>query len=208
MTELPPKRKTTRNQQAKRQLIHDAALDVFAENGLRGATLEAIARRAGLSKQNLIYYFPTKEAIYTGLLQSLLDIWLQPMAEIRAEGDPATEILTYVRRKLAISRDMPRESRLFATEVLQGAPLLGETLTGGLRHLVDKTAALFAKWAAEGRIADLDPHHLIFSIWAMTQHYADFDTQVSAVLGPARAEQRFDEAEVFTVAAVSRMIAP
>ena len=36
----------------------------------------------------------------------------------------------------------------------------------------------------EGRIARLPPHHLIFSIWALTQHYADFDVQVRAVLGP------------------------
>ena len=38
------------------------------------------------------------------------------------EGDPVAEILNYVRRKLEMSRDFPRESRLFANEMLQGAP--------------------------------------------------------------------------------------
>lgn len=208
MTKAVTKRKMTRNQQAKRHLIFDAALDVFAENGLRGATLEAIAVQSGLSKQNLIYYFPTKEALYIELLESLLDTWLLPMTKISPDGQPAEEILTYVRHKLAMSQDMPRESRLFATEMLQGAPLLSPMLKQRLHDLVQEKAAVIAGWAAEGRISDLDPYHLFFSIWAMTQHYADFDVQVSAVLGPERTPARFVEAEAFVTAAVARMIAP
>ena len=38
-------------------------------------------------------------------------------------------------------------------------------------------------WMAAGRIARTDPYHPIFAIWATTQHYADFDVQVRAVLG-------------------------
>lgn len=178
------------------------------KTGLRGATLEAIAGQSGLSKQNLIYYFPTKEALYTELLESLLDRWLLPMTNISPDGVPAEEILTYVRHKLAMSREMPRESRLFATEMLQGAPLLTPMLKDRLHDLVAEKAAVIAGWTAEGRISNLDPYHLFFSIWAMTQHYADFDAQVSAVLGPERAPARFVEAETFVTAAIARMIAP
>ena len=48
---------------------------------------------------------------------------------------------------------------------------------------------------AEGRLAPVDPRHLLFAIWATTQHYADFDVQVRAVLGrDFSGEGRFDDA--------------
>lgn len=177
-------RPMTRIQARNRQTILDAALDVFSQYGFRGATLDQIAEVAGLSKPNLLYYFPSKEAIHVTLLSGLMDSWLAPLRELDPDGDPVGEIMGYVHRKLDLSRDYPRESRLFANEILQGAPRMMEALTGELKTLVDATAAVLGRWAAEGRIADLPPHHLIFSIWALTQHYADFDVQVRAVLGP------------------------
>ncbi|MGN6765044.1 MAG: TetR family transcriptional regulator C-terminal domain-containing protein, partial [Rhizobiaceae bacterium] len=46
-----------------------------------------------------------------------------------------------------------------------------------------------------GKIATTDPRHLIFSIWATTQHYADFDVQVRAVLGSGHdSDGRFQDA--------------
>ncbi len=173
----------SRIQTEKRGLILDAALEVFSQYGLKGATLDMIAAAAGLSKPNVLYYFAGKEAIYTALLEGLLEVWLDPMRQIDPTGDPVGEILAYVRRKLDLSRDYPRESRLFANEVIQGAPLMLETLEGELRALVDDLAAVIRGWSEAGRIAPVDPRHLIFSVWALTQHYADFDVQVRAVLG-------------------------
>jgi len=173
----------TRIQTKNRSTILEAGLEVFAQQGYRGATLDQIAVAAGLSKPNLLYYFPSKEAIHAALLHALLDTWLAPLRAMDDRGEPITEILAYVRRKLALSRDYPRESRLFANEMLQGAPRIEQTLTGELKSLVDAKAKVILGWAAAGRIAPVDPYHLIFSIWALTQHYADFDVQVRAVLG-------------------------
>lgn len=178
----------TRIQTKNRQAILDAGLAVFSQQGFRGATLDQIAKAAGLSKPNLLYYFPSKEAIHVALLAGLLDTWLDPLRALNADGDPVAEVLAYVRRKLELSRDYPRESRLFANEILQGATRIGPALSGELKLLVDEKAAVIRGWAAAGRIADVDPYHLIFSIWAMTQHYADFDVQVQAVLGPDKAD--------------------
>ncbi|MDE3080140.1 MAG: TetR family transcriptional regulator C-terminal domain-containing protein [Paracoccaceae bacterium] len=178
-------RKRTRIQIRNSEAILEAALDVFSQAGFRGATLDQIAEAAGLSKPNLLYYFPSKEAIHTTLLAGLMDSWLAPLAALRADGDPVEELLGYVRRKLAMTRRYPRESRLFANEILQGAPHIHAMIAGELKALVDEKAALIADWAAQGRIAAVDPRHLIFSIWATTQHYADFDAQVRGVLGPA-----------------------
>ena len=173
----------TRIQQRNRDAILNAGLEVFSIEGFRGATLDAIAAHAGLSKPNLLYYFPSKEAIYTALLERLLATWLDPLKALDPDGEPIAEILAYMRRKLAMSRDYPRESRLFAGEILRGAPRIGEVLKGELKDLVDERAEVIRCWADAGHIADVDPHHLIFSIWSLTQHYADFDVQVKAVLG-------------------------
>jgi len=175
--------KNTRIQREKRGVILDAALQVFSENGFRGATLDQIAAVAGLSKPNMLYYFAGKEAIYRTLLNRLLETWLKPLESIDPNGDPHKEIMRYVCAKLEFSREFPRESRLFAIEILNGAPRLSDELDGPLKSLVDRTVRIFRGWMQKGLLAEVDPYHLIFSIWATTQHYADFAVQMRAVLG-------------------------
>ncbi|MGC0225509.1 TetR family transcriptional regulator C-terminal domain-containing protein [Pseudooceanicola nitratireducens] len=197
----------TRIQRDKIAQISEAALDVFSTHGFRGATVDQIAKAASLSKPNLLYYFPSKEAIHTHLLENLLDTWLDPLRQINPDGDPLDEILTYVRRKLTMSRDMPRESRLFAYEIIQGAPNMGAGLEEVLKPLVDGQAQVIRGWMEEGRLRPADPHHLIFSIWSLTQHYADFDVQVRTVLGPEVTDP-FPQAEEYLVTLFTRMLAP
>jgi len=191
-------RPPTRIQQEKRELILEAALEVFSANGFRGATVDQIAEAAGMSKPNLLYYFRNKEDIHASLIRRLLETWLAPLRELDDIGDPMTELRGYIRRKLEMARDFPRESRLFANEVLQGAPRIMPMLEDELKTLVDEKAEVIKGWMRSGRIVRTDPYHLIFSIWATTQHYADFDVQVRTVLGPGRGgEGRFEDAARF-----------
>ncbi len=193
---VTPKR--TRIQREKRELIREAALEVFSQYGFRGSTIDQIAEAAGMSKPNLLYYFKNKEEIFATLIQRLLETWLAPLKEMDAEGEPQTEIRSYIRRKIEMARDFPRESRLFANEILQGAPRILPMLEGELRALVDEKASVIAQWMREGKLRKSDPYHFIFAIWATTQHYADFDVQVRAVLGPVRGgEGRFEDAARF-----------
>lgn len=197
MDKAAPRRRT-RIQEEKREVILDAALEVFSTHGFRGATIDQIAEAAGMSKPNLLYYFRRKDDIHTTLIQRLLDTWLAPLREMDADGDPVTELRSYIRRKLEMARDFPRESRLFANEILQGAPRIMPLLEGELKTLVDQKAAVMREWMRAGKLARTDPWHLIFAIWATTQHYADFDVQVRAVLGPDRgADGRFEDAARF-----------
>ena len=199
-------RPQSRIQQRNREIILDAALEVFSLHGFRGATLDQIAEVAGLSKPNLLYYFRSKEEVHTALLTGLLDTWLDPLRAMDPSGNPMQEIMGYVRRKLDLARDFPRESRLFANEILQGAPRMMETLSGELKDLVDEKAAVISRWQAEGRIAAMPPHHLIISIWALTQHYADFAPQVQAVLGEGR--DPIEEGQRFAETLYRRMLTP
>jgi TetR/AcrR family transcriptional regulator len=203
----PAPRPRTRIQKRNTEAILDAALDVFSVTGFRGATLDRIAEAAGLSKPNLLYYFASKEAIHAALLTHLLDTWLDPLRALDPGGEPVEEILGYVRRKLEMARAFPRESRLFANEIVQGAPHMLAEIEGPLRRLVDEKAAMMRGWIAEGRLAPIDPHHLIFSIWATTQHYADFDVQVRAILRP-EGDAHFGEAEVFLTDLFRRALTP
>ena len=200
-------RPKTRIQQRNSETILEAALEVFSQQGFRGATLDQIAEVAGLSKPNLLYYFTSKEAIHMALLSGLLVTWLDPLRAMDPQGDPVTELLGYVRRKLELSRDFPRESRLFANEMLQGAPRIREAIDGELRGLVQEKAAVLQGWMDKGRIARVHPVHLIFSIWALTQHYADFDVQVRAVLGPEEPDP-FPEAGRFLEVLFRRLLEP
>lgn len=194
----PRQKPLTRIQREKQDVILEAALDVFSEKGFLGATIDQIAEAAGMSKPNLLYYFPRKEEIYKRLMTSMLDIWLQPLRELDSVGDPVPEIRSYIRRKLEMSRDFPRQSRLFAGEMLQGGTRIVDVLEGDLKTLVDEKAKVLEGWMDAGKLRRTDPYHLIFAIWATTQHYADFDVQVRAVLGKDRGgEGRFEDAARF-----------
>ena len=198
MTVETARPRRTRIQTEKRELILEAALEVFSAHGFRGSTIDQIAEAAGMSKPNLLYYFRRKEDIHATLIKRLLETWLAPLRELDDIGDPMTELRGYIRRKLEMARDYPRESRLFANEILQGAPRIMPMLEGELRALVDEKVDVIRGWMRAGRIARTDPFHLVFSIWATTQHYADFDVQVRAVLGPDRGgEGRFEDAARF-----------
>jgi TetR/AcrR family transcriptional regulator len=204
---MAEEKKRTRIQEKNRQAILDAALDVFSRNGFKGATLDQIAGAAGLSKPNLLYYFASKEVIYHDLLAGLLDTWLDPLRAIDPAGDPVAEVLTYVRAKLALSRQFPRESRLFASDIIHGAETMHDDIGAPLRDLVDRFALIAKDWISAGRLRAVDPHHLVFSIWATTQHYADFDVQVRAVL-QSEGTAHFDAAEAFLTDLYTKGLTP
>ncbi|MDH5557917.1 MAG: TetR family transcriptional regulator C-terminal domain-containing protein [Alphaproteobacteria bacterium] len=175
-------RKRTRIQVENEEKILDGALEIFSRFGYRGATVDQIAAASGMSKPNLLYYFRRKHDIYVAVLRRTLEMWLQPLEEIDADGDPAGELSRYIAKKLEFSRTNPQESRLFASEIIQGAPQLREVLAGQVHDLVESKAEVLRTWVKQGKIIDVDPFHLIFMIWATTQHYADFESQIEAVL--------------------------
>ena len=200
-------RPQTRIQRKNTSAILDAALAVFSQHGFRGSTLDQIAKAARLSKPNLLYYFPSKEAIHRELLSGQMEIWLAPLRRIDANGEPVDEIVGYVLRKLEMARELPRESRLFANEIVQGAPRILDQIEGELRELVTAKAGVIQRWIDAGKIAALDPYHLIFSIWATTQHYADFDVQVRGILRPD-GDAHFENAAIFLQQFYRRALTP
>ena len=163
----------TRIQKKNHSAIMLAGLKIFSQFGFRGSTLDQIAAESGMSKPNILYYFQSKDAIYEALL---------------------AQLLTYAKHKIMMSHLYPRESRLYANEIIQGAPRIGGVLKGELREVVATLVEIINAWSDAGLIRAVNAHHLIFSIWATTQHYADFDVQIQAVLGKG---DHFPDAEQY-----------
>lgn len=187
----------------KRGAVLEAALRLFSRLGHQGTTLEQIANDADLSKTNVLYYFRNKDEIYRAVIRGVIGRWLEPLDELRAGVEPEAAITRYVRSKLEFSRDHPEASRLFCTEIVRGAPLIQAELSAELKAAVDEKAELLSRWRRSGTIAAVDPHHLIFSIWAVTQHYADFAVQVEALTGRTLQDPAFFDD---TLAALTRII--
>lgn len=156
--------------------IYQAAIEVFAAEGPSGASTQAIADRAGLSKAQLHYYIESKEALYVDLLQQVVNEWSRETFNER-DGDPARILASYVRRKLEFSFREPLLSKLFANELISGAETL-RSMLGKPRSRAGQVVQTLSAWVEAGKIRPLDPWLFLMHIWAITQHYADFDAQV------------------------------
>jgi len=182
-----------------------AAEEVFARAGFAGTRMADIAARAGVPKPNLHYYFKSKRALYRAVLGNILRLWLAETDIIREDVEPRAALEQYVRVKMRFSRLYPTASKVFANEVIHGAGEIGPFLRSELKHLIAAKSRVFEHWMRAGRMMPLDPRHLFFAIWAVTQTYADFETQVRAVLGVAvLSEAQFERATEQVVGLILR----
>ncbi|KHN65873.1 MULTISPECIES: TetR family transcriptional regulator C-terminal domain-containing protein [Acinetobacter] len=168
----------------KRNQLLAAALDVFSVYGFTGASLDEIAQLAEMHKSNIFYYYENKESLYVEVLTTVLQKWLAPLQTLESELEPAEALSHYLIQKIELSRSQPKASRLFALEIIQGAPHILPILKGPLKKLFKRKAKVIQTWQEEGKISpDIDPELLILNIWGLTQNYADFATQMEMVTG-------------------------
>ena len=166
-------------------ILHHAE-QIFAESGFRGATMQAIADAAGLPKANLHYYFPTKLALYREVIERIFSIWLEAANSFDTSASPREALTRYIRKKMEISRAHPCGSKVWANEVIQGAPIIQDYLQTTLNEWTDTRIEVINRWISDGEIDPVDPRHLLYMIWATTQHYADFQHQVVTLNGGKR----------------------
>jgi TetR/AcrR family transcriptional regulator len=163
------------------KLILTAAEKVFAEAGFGGATMQLIADMAGLPKANLHYYFATKEELYRRVVQEIFEIWLHAADVFEDSAGPVEGIGAYIDAKMEISRRFPEGSKVWAAEVMHGAPVIQDYLETTLREWTDGRVSVINRWIAEGKMAQLNPEYLLYLMWATTQHYADFSHQINTL---------------------------
>ena len=169
--------------QENERLILDAAEKVFAEAGFGGATMQLIADLAGLPKANLHYYFPTKESLYRQVVQAIFQDWLKAADIFDAAPGPAEGIGAYIDAKMEISRRHPAGSKVWASEVMHRAPVIQDYLETTLVEWTEDRMRVIQKWIDAGQMDLIDPRHLLYMLWATTQHYADFGHQIETLNG-------------------------
>lgn len=207
MIEAPPPKRPTRIQRERTEEIIAAALDVFSAHGFKGASINQVAEAAGMSTPAMLYYFSDKDALYKELLRRTMSLWLGPLQMLSDTDDPVDEICAYISRKLEMSRKFPRESRLFAGEILQGIPRGSEAIFDPLSEVFHAKIVLIQRWMDAGRLATRDPFHLMYSIWATTQHYADFEAQIAG-LSPQKLPSLYADAEAFLLPMYRKLLTP
>lgn len=194
--EDPTPRAPTASRLLKEQGILAEAENHFAQFGFEGASLENIAAAIGISRHNLLYYFPSKEALYQRVLDDVLTQWLAGMEDLSHSDDPQQALRRYIRAKLQYSRMRPQGAKVFTKEVIAGAPRYGKAITTRVGPLLKAEVRTFERWAREGRIAKVNFTHLMFIIWSVTQAYAEQEAQFALLLGkPALTARDYDKAE-------------
>ena len=177
------------------RLILDAAEYIFAQHGLRGATMQMIADRAGLPKANLHYYFDSKLALYRQVVERIFNVWLEAADSFETSAAPGPALARYIRRKMELSRSHPHGSKVWANEVMQGAPIIQDYLETTLREWTETRIAVIRRWVEAGEIRPVEPRWLLYMIWATTQHYADFAHQIETLNeGRALSDAEWDSA--------------
>ena len=142
---------------------------------------ENIADLAGLPKANLHYYFPTKEALYRRVVSNIFEIWLEAAGDMEEAAGPAEGLGSYIDAKMDLARSHPAGSKVWAAEVMHGAPVIQDYLEQTLRSWTNDRATVIQRWIDQGRMGDVSPRHLLYMIWATTQHYADFAHQIETL---------------------------
>lgn len=188
-------------QQNEANIIRAAEVE-FAQNGFKGTSLNAVADRAGLPKSNILYYFKSKFGLYGAVLADILELWNESFNDATLESDPAEVLYSYIEAKIQYSSSHPLASRVFAMEIIQGAPHLEAFLSKDLHSWIEDRSELMQAWMDAGRMKRVAPAHVIFMIWASTQHYADFGTQVAWALGRESLTEDDFETATRTVASV------
>lgn len=168
----------------KRQVLLDVALGVFSVYGFNGSSLDEIAQRANMHKSNIFYYYENKEALYMEVLTNVLREWIIPFQDLQVDLEPTEAISQYIIEKIEIAKAQPKASKLFALEIMQGANYISPVLQGPLKKIFKRKAKVITQWQQQGKIsAQIDPELFILNLWAITQNYADFATQMEMVTG-------------------------
>ena len=165
------------------RLLLEAAEAIFAEHGFSGATTAAIAKRAGVPKANLHYYFPTKEALYRAVVERVLTAWLAAAASFDASENPREALAAYIGAKMDLSRVMPLASRIWSAEIMRGAPIIQDFLDTTLSEWVAARERAVRRWIAAGKLKPLEPKVLFYMIWATTQQYANAAHEMATLNG-------------------------
>jgi TetR/AcrR family transcriptional regulator len=197
----------TIREENERALLEAAEL-IFAEQGFAGATTAAIARRAGVPKANLHYYFPTKEGLYRSVIERVLTAWLAAASSFDTSDDPRVALSAYIGAKMDLAREMPLATRIWSAEIMRGAPIIQDFLDTTLTAWVLSRERVVRRWIAAGRLKPIEPRFLFYMIWATTQQYANAAHEIATLNGGSPLDDKaFERAKTEAIEIILRGVA-
>ncbi|WP_243383574.1 TetR/AcrR family transcriptional regulator [Geothrix alkalitolerans] len=157
--------------------ILDAAQEVFARDGLRAASLRAIAKQAGCDPALIYYHFDSKEAMFTALLARRFPPILQELEVVAEPGDPRStalrlwEVVRIYHRHLKAD---PAIRSLIRGEIVRGAEGLSSLIEVRIRPIVMAIRSILDQGISRGDLrADL--HTLLGTFFLARMHLEILD---------------------------------
>jgi TetR/AcrR family transcriptional regulator len=178
----------------RKQVILHAAESAFAQNGFKGTSIQMVAELAKLPKTNVLYYFNSKSALYSAVMQGILHTWNSSFDQVTIDDDPSEALAQYISEKIEISRTNPNASRIFGLEILKGAHNFDASFKKQHKEWFEGRVAVINGWIEQGKMPEISAEYLLFNIWASTQHYADFSAQIKDLRGSKMKKKDFVQA--------------
>lgn len=118
--------------------ILDAAEDLFAEKGYRATSLGDVADRVGIRSPSLYNHFRNKEALYSAVLERLLEAFGAPLAELRDSPITRERIYQWLETIVRMHHERPNLARLLQHAALSGGPQTNELIERLFRPMFDR----------------------------------------------------------------------
>ena len=139
----------------------------------------------------------------------MLNTWLEAASSFDESTNPSEAIAAYIGAKMDMARLDPIGSRIWANEILRGAPVIGDFLETTLLDWLKSRETIVRRWIKTGKLVAIEPRYFFYMIWATTQHYADFEGQMVALNGgKPLSDAQFETAKVQVIATLLRGVLP
>jgi len=166
------KRKLTKRGTQRREQVMEAAFRLFAEQGYDGTTVGDICDVLGVGKGVFYWYFDSKEALFTELLQSSL-LQLRKTQELAIQGvaDPVDRIEKGIKASIELFRGSP--GFLGLIRIAARYEEFSSFVDKGQQIIADDTATHIKEGMATGAIRDADPELMAHGILGAIFHFVE-----------------------------------
>jgi TetR/AcrR family transcriptional regulator len=150
--------KGQKDSELTRALLVQAGSRLFALRGIDGATVDEIAREAGVNKAMISYHFGGKEQLYGAILQEALDAARERLQAIKSsDATPPEKLARYVATFAELQSDRPNLASMLLRELLSGGRFIGKDNLAPFLSIFESVRAILAEGIARGEFRPVSP---------------------------------------------------
>jgi AcrR family transcriptional regulator len=194
--------------EARRRRLLEEAVRLFGRRGYEGASLDAVATAAGVRKQTLLYYFPTKEALLEACVEEAsARVATRLTTALEAEQDPSRKGEAVIHAVFSLAEEWP-EFPQFIREASRLGPEIVQRFASTLEPLRLRALTFLSRGMAEGQIRRQDPALLLFTLYTAVVGSLTEAGVLRAVVGEDRGRLALRRREREVVGFVRNALAP